>query len=490
MPRVKVGLMALIVIAAISLTAYVLSTRRLEARIVADVQARVTRAAQLLLQNDSLEGLALMKRTEGLARDHRFSEALDEPEVVSRAKIADAAIQEFRKQRSSNEREPDFIAIVNKRGDVSAMQDVPRPDPEPWGATYAAVKAALEKGQVSKDIWDYRGGVMRVGIAPIYDTAQDGGIAVKGALIMAYALNAQEAQTQAKLLGMDVGYFVDNHVRATSFRRGGAEEDVSKQKDLESPLFGNGLAAAALDKGQSDVARVKLDREEFVTMAARLPLNFANKSSGAMVLMSLSRELEPIGGVGTTILLVGLGGLVVAILAMLLTARMLLNPAEEIEAGVTEIINGNLDFTFKPAGADLDGLANALNVMLARLLGRPEPGEEEVDENGNVPARAKVTLDMEETGSAAALGGQVSNDPDIVALAQEEEPDYYRRTFTEFMQARRTAGERVDGVTFEEFVAKLRLNEANLTQKYNCRAVRFRVQNKNGQISLKPVPIL
>ena len=30
--------------------------------------------------------------------------------------------------------------------------------------------------------------------------------------------------------------------------------------------------------------------------------------------------------------------------------------------------------------ADFDGLANALNVMMSRLTGRPEPGEE--DEEG------------------------------------------------------------------------------------------------------------
>ena len=36
------------------------------------------------------------------------------------------------------------------------------------------------------------------------------------------------------------------------------------------------------------------------------------------------------------------------------------------------MINGNLDRTFTPVGSELDGLANGLNVMLARLLGLAE----------------------------------------------------------------------------------------------------------------------
>ena len=70
--------------------------------------------------------------------------------------------------------------------------------------------------------------------------------------------------------------------------------------------------------------------------------------------------------------------------AIYLTARRILAPLDEIEVGVNEIINGNVERTFRPVGSDLDGLANALNVMLARLLGRPEPGDEEYDEEGNV----------------------------------------------------------------------------------------------------------
>jgi hypothetical protein len=83
---------------------------------------------------------------------------------------------------------------------------------------------------------------------------------------------------------------------------------------------------------------------------------------------------------------------IVALLTMVLTARRILRQADEIELGISDIINGNLDRTFRPVGSDLDGLANALNVMLARLLGRAEPGEEEYDDEGNVVRPTTLAL--------------------------------------------------------------------------------------------------
>src|SRR5262249_39721587 len=128
--------------------------------------------------------------------------------------------------------------------------------------------------------------------------------------------------------------------------------------------------------------------------------------------------------------------------------------------------------------------ASALNVMLARLLGRPEPGEETLED---VSGTGKVLLDEE---AAVPAGARMSNDPEIVALANEPEATYYRRIFDEYVAARKAAGENVDNITFESFTGKLRLNEANLKKKYNCKAIRFRVVTKGNQVSLKPVPIL
>jgi len=52
-------------------------------------------------------------------------------------------------------------------------------------------------------------------------------------------------------------------------------------------------------------------------------------------------------------------------------------------------------------------------------------------------------------------------DPDLAALAQESEPDYYKRVYTEYLAARKATGH-PDEVSFENFIAKLKVNEGKL----------------------------
>jgi hypothetical protein len=203
-----------------------------------------------------------------------------------------------------------------------------------------------------------------------------------------------------------------------------------------------------------------------------------------MVLMSISDQTTNVGTVKLFILLLGGGALAIALFGMHLTSRRILHQVDDIELGVAEIINGNLDKTFRPVGEELDGLANGLNVMMARLLGRPEPGEEEYDEDGNPVIPGRVEFDAAEDSNA----GPPQPPSDLAALAQEPEPDYYKRLFTEYVDARKQTGH-PDDVAFEAFIAKLRVNEGKLKAQYQCKAVRFRVVLKDDKVTLKPVPI-
>jgi hypothetical protein len=210
-----------------------------------------------------------------------------------------------------------------------------------------------------------------------------------------------------------------------------------------------------------------------------LPADYPPITAGAIVLS----PIIPAANAGTVkmfILLLGIGALAIAMLGIYLTHRRLMAQVDQIEQGVTDLINGNVDRTFQPVGNELDGLANGLNVMLARLLGRPEPGEEEFDDEGNPIVPGRVEFDEGD--------GKPSVDPDIAALALESEPDYYKRVYTEYVAAKRASG-KPDEVSFENFIAKLKVNEGKLKAQYNCKAVRFRVVSKDGKVSLKPVPI-
>ena len=77
-------------------------------------------------------------------------------------------------------------------------------------------------------------------------------------------------------------------------------------------------------------------------------------------------------------------------------------PANSEWLGVGEIINGNIDYMFKPVGQDFEGLSNALNVMLARLLGREEVSDEEGEDEADEANKWKSEQMLVEEASAAA----------------------------------------------------------------------------------------
>ncbi|HWM84287.1 MAG TPA: MXAN_5187 C-terminal domain-containing protein [Kofleriaceae bacterium] len=499
MSRPVLGAILAAAIAVLTAVAYFVTTGILRDGIEKDVTLRVAKAQELLIQNSSLEMLGLLKRTEALARDPGLVKALvggSGPNPVQ----AEQVFQKFRASLSAGEDQPDIMALTDENGKlvalVSADRPVFRPIPDTYiregKIKYPGLQAALTERRITSEVWDYENlGPMKAGVAPVYDPEIDN---VVGAMVLAYAMSATEAKAQQKLLGTDVAYFYGERVSATSFGpAGGAKQRGSaKQAALSKALFQDrGLAKAALSSegGLSDVAVVELDGDEYWATAGRMPRfstqpfpkEYPEVAAGALVMMSLSEAMEPLATVKLAILGVGFASIVVMLLGIFITARHILHPVEEIELGINDIINGNSDRTFRPVGSDLDGLANSLNVMLARLLGRPEPGDEEYDEEGNVVRPSGLAVDSE---------GLSAKDAEAMALAAEPEAQYLRRLFEEYAAARHATGEGSEGLTFDGFVAKLQQNETVLRARYQCRAVRFKVVTKDGRVTLKPVPIL
>ncbi len=498
MSRAIIGGIVAIAIVVLTGTAYLVTTSRLETRIKQDVRIRVDKAQELLVQNASLEVLSLLRRVEDLARDESFLQALKETSPDRRARLADDGFQKFRSGAGGGQR-TDILALLDIEGDLVVLQlndeDQRVTNPGAWKESgvlrYPAVALALrpnpKDAQMTSDIWNHQGrGLMKVGVAPIVDYQEN---EVRGAVVVAYSLGSKEAQHQSDMLGTQVAYFQNDRVFGTSFRRSGSgEEDTTRQEKLLSALVDKGLSKRALTSGLADAIETSIDGEDYYVAAGRLR-RFSSKklpdghppaSVGAMVMISLDEASGSLATVKASILLLGLGALVMAFIALTLTRKRFLHQADEIELGIAEIINGNLERTFPQVGAELDGLANALNVMLARLLGRPEPGEEEYDEHGNVVQADRLDFDTDLSPA----------DSEAVALAQEPEPDYYKRLFGEYIGAREAAGQDVDGISFESFVTKLRVNEGNLKNKYKCSAIRFKVVVKGDNVTLKPVPIV
>lgn len=499
MSRAIIGGAVTLLVLVLTGAAYFVTTSRLDSRLERDVKVRVAKAQDLLIQNSKLEGLSLLKRVEDLSRDENLLSALKAETDDVAFERAGMAFQSYRAGAGGGE-SIDIMALLDREGDLVVLDLQGEPtritNPGAWKdgdrLKYRSIELALNpdptKAHMVSDIINLEGqGLMKVGVAPVvdYDANQ-----VAGAVVVAYVLSHEEAQQQSSMLGAEVAYFEGDRTAATSFRKAGTKlEDTPKQAQLSKALAA-GLSKASLSSksGLADPVEIEVGGERYVAAAGRLvrfsskgfPADYPEQKVGAMVLISLDDALEPVAAAKMGILLVGIGAILIAGLALWFSGRRVTHQTDQIEMGLAEIINGNLDYSFRSVGAELDGVANGLNVMLARLLGRPEPGEEEYDENGNIvqPNRLDFDTDLSD------------KDEEAVRLAQEPEPDYYKRIYGEYISARGEVGLASDGVTFDGFVTKLRINESNLKARYQCSAIRFKVVVADGKVSLKPVPIV
>ena len=498
------------VIVALTTIAFFVSNVSFDNQVRKDAGEQLTRAHAVVQRLIVLQGIDLTNKAGRLAARPEFVQAINATNSTDREALAVKGFRSFMYEEGEGADKkaavkPDIIALVGVNGDVLAMQDVSSIVPNQWRndakdekdptkvpTILPALNVLLEQGALGKrviisDMWSHDG-VKRVAVAPvvlpIMNPKDPEGVVIIGAIVVAYPLTAENARNDKALLGTDIAYYDNKRVFASSFTRSSDAEDTGKAGEV-SRLLANGNVS-------EDVPQtVSVDGVEYYAAAIpirpsftikNLPAKYPASTAGAVVLAPLTRDDGSAMGRNLFILLLGGGSLAIAMLGIYLAHRRLVAQVDQVEQGVTDIINGNVDRTFRPVGPELDGLANGLNVMLARLLGRPEPGEEEFDDEGNPIIPGRVDFDEDEEGTRPAP------DPDLAALAQESEPDYYKRVFTEYQAARKAAGATDDG-SFENFIAKLKVNEGKLKAQYQCRAVRFRVVTKDGKVSLKPVPI-
>jgi hypothetical protein len=450
-----------------------------------DAEAKVSRAQSVYQHISRLVSLDLANLAAERARTPAVVAVFDKTEETALRSAAFEECEVLNAALEKEHRKADILAILNSTGKIVARNLNPNADyGENLRDRYPAVVQAL-KGIPVKDIWTWRdGGVHVVAVAPI--TRPDGTIV--GAMLIAWVVSARTAQENRDLLGTEIGYFHAGKAHTSSFVSSddASKEDVAKTQALSNFLFSDQkLAALALSSGApTPVAHWFLEGRDYAVVAAPMPGNFADKTSGFAILASLTDGMSRVQSQGIKVLLLGLLAVIVALLVAAMTARRFIGPLDKIELGVAEIINTNIDYTFKPVGPDFEGLSNSLNVMLARLLGREEPNDETVEEEEDATSkRWKADL-----MSIDSTGGEASPDT-VAALADESEAAYYPRLFNEYVNSLQTLGQPSRGLSVQAFMAKLSLAEAGLREKWECRSVRFQIVTEGSEILFKPVKI-
>ena len=503
----------------IAITAFVMThatTSSVDSQVRKRLKQRAATASVLSQDTAALDGLRVQGWVRRRATLQSIVDTINETSRKRRADKARKAFADIKAQAKKAEPRAVLIAFVDTKGNVVAHTDHKFPPPELWKEgdklrpqnRGLELAMAAEKGdrRVVSEYWkDPKFGLLRVGIAPVTDFVENKREVkvgrkktveiteqkekLVGALVLGYAVDQAYVQARSSLLGADVAYFFDDTAGTSSFETANGDEDTGKRSELTAALKENAMAKQALAKGYTDVTLLDVGGKQYYASAVRLPRfptenelgkGYTPVKAGALVLVPVSDATFAEGKITTSTWVVALVAVLLGIIALVVVSTRIVHQADMIESGVNEITNGNLDYSFRPVGAELDGLAHSLNVMLSRLLGRPEPGEEEYDENGNVVMPGRLQFETELS----------SKDEEIVKLAQEPEQEYYNRIFQEYSSARESVGESVENLSFDNFVTKLRVNEASLKSKYQCERIRFKVVVKDGKVSLKPVPIV
>lgn len=491
MHRIKVGLVAAVVLLVATVSIFLTVTDSLRDAEEKQVAAEVARAARLHSQMARLEAVDFTNLTSGLSKKRpglsgvfdKSGEAAQREAAFSECESINAFLQ------GQLSRKADIVAVIGSDGKLIARDLNPNANVgDDFKSQFKAVASALT-GNADHSVGWLTGHMTSIAVAPI--AKADG--RVLGALLIGYVVSARDAQSKRDLVGADVAYYFDGKVQTSSFTEGDLEngkEDGNRTQALSSPLFlapsGSKPGLEAISKGTAtDIFAVSLDGHEYEAIAA--PFYPGEKHAGVVVLRTLAPGEAQAHTAGGKVLLLGGLGILIAIFASVMTAKRFINPLDKIELGVAEVINGNIDYTFRPVGPDFEGLSNSLNVMLARLLGKEDPTEEEVDDDTETPRWRSDQIIVEDL--PAAPSAQATTDAAALTLAGESEASYFPRLFNEYAAAMKAAGKPTKGMAVQLFTAKLRLIEGGLKEKWSCKQVRFRVATSGSEVTLKPVPI-
>ncbi|MCB9557648.1 MAG: hypothetical protein H6707_16180 [Deltaproteobacteria bacterium] len=486
--KLKISVVSFVLVAALTGLVLLLAVEPFGASASQQVDDAVARASKLAQRSQRLHAYDLVAQAKRIAVRKEFADALRETETkMMRAAVFDS-INQLDKQLAQEGRKPGFLGVVDAQGAIIARDLDPNAN---YGEKlpYPQVMRTLKTGAAQSAVWMEGNRMMRAAMAPIH---LDG--AIKGAVILAYQITAAEARQDYAQFGAHVAYFMENSLRASSLTVAGdpTAEDGQAVAALNRALA-RGAAKPFTAAEVSKTTSVTIGGETFRMVAGPLHAAVAVASDatgsgelalkpikgvGFVVLASSDAALQPVRRARMVVLGFGVLVFVVLLVGLWTVARHFIGAEDHLELGVNEVINGNLDYTFEVLD-EFEGLANALNVMLARLLGRPEPGEEE---EGDASWRADLVF-VEDLGPGpeeAELARQ---------LAAEPEEQYYARLFQQYIEARKQANLPVDGISLESLTQKLKANEAMLRARHKCQMVRFVVNAVAGKVSFKPVRI-
>ena len=314
MERARTAFSVVVVMIALAGTTagtYFVTTGTWRDQIRRSAEARVNRAQNVHRRVSRLYAVELASLVSERARASEVLAVFDKGDPALRQETASGVCANQAWQLKKENRRADIVAILEDSGKTLGMDSHSTPDVGDAFRTSPAVLQAL-KGTAVKDVWIWQDRLYDVAVAPV----RRGSGVVLGALLFGWAVSAVTSQSSADLLGTEIGFFHNGKIFASSFKSGEdpTKEDVDKTQALGRFIFsGENLAMQVLKDGRpSTIISWANEGDEFVLAVSPAPGNFADKTSGSVVLASLSEGTVGAHKMAEAVLVLGFLSMLIA----------------------------------------------------------------------------------------------------------------------------------------------------------------------------------
>ncbi|MDY0000570.1 MAG: MXAN_5187 C-terminal domain-containing protein [Polyangia bacterium] len=325
------------------------------------------------------------------------------------------------------------------------------------------VKPSSDRGE------DLRPEILRVGFAPV--NTDRGRFA--GLLVLAWELGDVHASDTRRLSGAHVAYLHGANLCTSTIKQA-----------VASKLAALPRAKSAIgDPGDLPLGKLEIRGEQYVAASVVMP-GAGSDAYVFVVLASMDDRRAAFGYARALVLILGLCMAITFILVGWLLRRHFILPISELERGVGDIVAGNTEYKFGVASRETEGLAYSLNVLMAQVLGRPEPGDE-VEGEGEEASESAMQFALGPLPDRPYRPG----DSQLIPRLDESRDAHIERIFKDYMAAMQQLGEDTSGFSIKTFRSKLEVNERMICARLKCSEVRFSVVLADDGVVLNPYPV-
>jgi serine/threonine-protein kinase len=277
-----------------------------------------------------------------------------------------ATVFDTLKREQASSARADFLLATTPRGRALARTDKPLP----YSADLSKVPtiAGAAEGGQTEGIWLSGGKLYHVVAAPVLE----GGTRLVGVIAAAFQINDDVARSLEQLLNTQVVFLADTAKPGEPAKPALAASTLGPLSAAAVSAINRtpGLVQKVLREGKP-IGPLPLEVSGETYLAYLLPLRSSTDQlvGAAVALRSRERELAAFHEIQNTLMLVGLGALVVAFVLSFILARRITGPVERLVRATEEVRVGNLEAPDLPVESkdEIGILARSFRAMLEEL---------------------------------------------------------------------------------------------------------------------------